>query len=187
MRRDVAPRARRSCVAVEVLSPKGFGRLRLGVIPDASAKSLHAFVGDHVEPGSIILTNGWRGFRGLDTKGYSHKATVISGSGMHAHVSMPAVHRVASLFMRSLLNAYQSYPHLQAYCDEWAFRFNRRSSTHRGQLFLRLPENAVECGPLEYSAITLGAKPRSVSPIVSGQSGATQTPSLNLQERPWRR
>ena len=177
------------CVAVEVLSPKGFGRVRLGVIPDASAKSLHAFVADHVEPGSIILTDGWRGYRGLDTKGYTHKATSISASGMHAHVSMPAVHRVASLFKRSLLNAYQSYPHLhlQAYCDEWAFRFNRRSSTHRGQLFLRLLENAVECGPLGYSTITVGAKPRSVPPIVAGQSGVTRTPSLNLQERPWRR
>jgi hypothetical protein len=107
---------------------------------------------------------------------------------MHAHVSMPAVHRVASLFKRSLLNAYQSYPHLhlQAYCDEWAFRFNRRSSTHRGQLFLRLLENAVECGPLEYSAITVGAKPRSAPPVVSGQSGVTRTPSVNLRERPWR-
>jgi transposase-like protein len=57
------------CVAVEVLSPKGFGRVRLGLIPDASAKSLHAFVADYVEPGSIILTDGWRGYRGLDTKG----------------------------------------------------------------------------------------------------------------------
>ena len=31
--------------------------------------------------------------------------------------------------------------HLQPYCNEWAFRFNRRKSEHRGQLFLRLLEN----------------------------------------------
>lgn len=107
---------------------------------------------------------------------------------MHAHVSMQAVHRVASLFKRSLLNAYQSYPqlHLQAYCDEWAFRFNQRSSRHRGQLFLRLLENAVECGPLEYSAITLGTKPRSVNPTISGRLGIVNTPIVNDSIRPWR-
>jgi len=46
---------------------------------------------------------------------------------------------------RSMLNSYQSYPqlHLQSYCDEWAFQFNRRKSEHRGQLFLRPLENAV--------------------------------------------
>lgn len=176
------------CVAVEVLSPKGFGRVRLGVIPDASAKSLHAFVADHVEPGSIILTDGWWGYRDLETKGYTHKATSISASGMHAQVSMPAVHRVASPFKRSLLNAYQSYPHLhlQAYCDEWAFRFNRCSSTHRGQLFLRLLENAVECGPLEYSAITIGTKPRTVKPTITGSPGIVDTPTVNDSIRPWR-
>lgn len=143
---------------------------------------------DHVEPGSIILIDGWRGYRGLGTKGYTHKATSISASGMHAHVSMPAVHRVASLFKRSLLDAYQSYPHLhlQAYCDEWAFRFNRRSSTHRGKLFLRLLENAVECGPLEYSAITIGTKPRTVKLTITGRPGIVHTPTVNDSTRPWR-
>lgn len=176
------------CIAVEVQSPMGFGRARLSVIPDASSKSLHAFVRDAVEPGSVVLTDGWRGYRGLDAIGYTHKPTSISGTGTHAHVTMPAVHRVAALFKRSLLNAYQSYPqlHLQAYCDEWAFRFNRRASTHRGQLFLRLLENAVECGPFQYSAITLSTKPRSVAPVPSGHPGVARTPKVNGSRRPWR-
>jgi transposase-like protein len=176
------------CIAVEVLSPMGFGRARLSVIPDASAKSIHRFVKGAVEPGAVVMTDGWPGYRGLDAAGYTHKPTSISGTGAHAHVTMPAVHRVAALFKRSLLNAYQSYPqlHLQAYCDEWAFRFNRRSSTHRGQLFLRLLENAVECNPLEYTAITLSSKPRTVAPVPSGRHGVVRTPSVNDAMRPWR-
>ena len=35
-------------VAVEVTSPKGFGRCRMAVIPDGSAKTLHAFIPENV-------------------------------------------------------------------------------------------------------------------------------------------
>lgn len=177
------------CIAVEVLSPKRFGRARLAVIPNASRRSLHAFISDAVEPGSAILTDGLSAYSGLDTIGYTHKPTSIKGSGSHAHVSLPAVHRVAALFKRSLLNAYQSYPqlHMQAYCDEWTFRFNRRTSRHRGQLFLRLLENAVECDPFEYAAITIGTRPRKIHPTIAGQSGIARTPAINHEDRPWRR
>ena len=37
-------------VAVEWLAPKGFGRCRLQVIPNAEAKTLKAFIQTHVEP-----------------------------------------------------------------------------------------------------------------------------------------
>ena len=40
--------------AVEVNSPNGFGRARLGVIKDASSASLQQFLLDNVEPGSRI-------------------------------------------------------------------------------------------------------------------------------------
>ncbi|MDA3918035.1 MAG: IS1595 family transposase, partial [Deltaproteobacteria bacterium] len=32
--------------------------------------------------------------------------------------------------------------------DEYAFRFNRRLSTHRGKLFYRLMQQAVSVGPV---------------------------------------
>jgi ISXO2-like transposase domain/Transposase zinc-ribbon domain len=49
---------------------KGIGRIRLRHIPDASADSLHGFVGDAIEPGSTVHTDGWQGYQGLDQKGY---------------------------------------------------------------------------------------------------------------------
>jgi len=41
--------------------------------------------------------------------------------------------------------------HLQYYLDEYAFRFNRRLSTHREKLFYRLMQQAVttEATPLK--------------------------------------
>ena len=47
-------------VAVEILSPKGFGRCRLRVIPNAQSLSLKSFLLDCVEPGSRIVTDGLR-------------------------------------------------------------------------------------------------------------------------------
>src|SRR5680860_1309204 len=48
-------------IAVEVHEPKGIGRCRMAPLADASAASLHAFVTDHVEPGSRVITDAWQG------------------------------------------------------------------------------------------------------------------------------
>jgi transposase-like protein len=176
-------------VAVEVLSPTGFGRARLQPVDDASKATLTRFVTDTIEPGSVVLTDGWRGYLGVTGAGYTHKPTNISASGLHAHVTMPAVHRVASLFKRSLLNAYQQYPklHLQAYCDEWVFRFNRRRSRNRGLLFLRLMELAVNAPPLPYTDLVVSSRPRTTPPTPPGTGGSPRRAAVNTTARPWRR
>src|SRR5665213_2598826 len=43
-----------------------------------------------------------------------------------------------------------SLEHMQAYFDEWVFRFNRRSSRSRGLLFQRLLQQAVEGDAVSY-------------------------------------
>jgi hypothetical protein len=62
-------------------------------------------------------------------------------------------HLVASLLKRWLLGTHQgavSPEHLSYYLDEYTFRFNRRTSTHRGMLFMRLLENAVQIEPVPH-------------------------------------
>src|SRR6266540_1505592 len=59
-------------IAVEVKQPRGLGRCRMAPLADASAKSLHAFVTDHVEPGATVVTDAWQGYRGLERLGYVH-------------------------------------------------------------------------------------------------------------------
>lgn len=60
-------------VAVELKEPRGYGRARMAILADGSAKSLHAFVTDHVEPGARVITDGWTGYRGIDKIGYAHE------------------------------------------------------------------------------------------------------------------
>ena len=84
-------------MAVEVLPPKGFGRVRMRRIPDVSGDSLIPFVCDAVEPGAVVRTDGWSGYHDLPKHGYTRKKVILSNTGDPAHVSMPAVHQVASL------------------------------------------------------------------------------------------
>lgn len=147
-------------IAVEVLSPRGFGRVRMRPVPDASGESLVPFVRDSVEPGATVLTDGWGGYNDLARHGYKRKTVILSATGDPAHVSMPAVHRVAALLKRWLLGTHQGAvgpEHLQAYLDEYTFRFNRRSSRRRGLLFHRLMEHAVVTSPTPYRDLVGGS------------------------------
>jgi transposase-like protein len=175
-------------VAVEVPQPRGFGRMRLKAVPDASKDTLTSAVTETIERGSVVLTDGWAGYNGLSAAGYTHKPVTVAGSGSPAHVPLPAVHRVASLFKRSLLNAYQQYPklHLQSYLDEWVFRFNPRPANARGLLFFRLMERAVAADPLPYHDLAASSRPRRVSPMPPGTGGSRRAPPVNDAPRPWR-
>ena len=84
-------------IGVELPDERALGRVRLARIRDFSARSLTGFVRQAVEPGTVVRTDGWRGYLGLPAAGYVHKPTSISASGDPAHAAMPGVHRVASL------------------------------------------------------------------------------------------
>jgi transposase-like protein len=146
-------------IAVEVKEPIGFGRARMRHVLDASAASLVPFVCDAVAPGGVVRTDGWSGYNDLPKRGYRHETTLLSTSGDPAHVSMPGVHRVASLLKRWMLGTHQgsvSPAHLQSYLEEFTFRFNRRSSLSRGLVFRRLLEQVVVTGPVTEAAVTHG-------------------------------
>jgi len=146
-------------IAVEVKEPKGFGRVRMRHIPDASGARLMPFVCDVVVQGAVVNTDGWAGYNDLPKQGYTHQKTVLSSSGDPAHVSMPGVHRVASLLKRWILGTHQgavSSAHLQSYLEEFTFRFNRRTSRSRGLVFRRLIEQAVATGPVIEAEVTHG-------------------------------
>ena len=78
------------------------------------------------------------------------------GSEVPAHVSMAGVHRVASLIKRWILGTHHGSvqpEHLDAYLDEFVFRFNRRTSASRGMLFYRLLQQAVITEPVTYDDV----------------------------------
>jgi len=146
-------------IAVEVLRPKRFGRIRMRRVPDVSGDSLVPFICDAAEPGAEILTDGWGGYNSLSKHNYMHNRTVLSDSGDPAHIAMPSVHRIAALLKRWLLGIHQgavSGKHLDYYLDEYTFRFNRRTSRSRGMLFYRLIQQAVAMTAVPYRQLVGG-------------------------------
>jgi len=135
-------------IAVEDKGDEGIGRVRLGILADASGDSLRPFIRDRVVLGSTIRTDDWGGYNRLASSGYHHISTHKNG--------LKLAHLVASLLKRWLLGTHQgavSPEHLAYYLDEYTFRFNRRTSTHRGKLFMRLLENAVKIDPVTHKRI----------------------------------
>ena len=144
-------------VAVERLSPKGFGRVRLRRLARASEEYVLPFIQDVVAPGSQVHTDGSAAYRSLSERGYVHRPTVLLGAKRRAHELLPGVHRVAALLQRWILGTHHGAVqpgHLDDYLDEFVFRFNRRSSRSRGLLFYRLLEQAVATDPITYLNLT---------------------------------
>jgi transposase-like protein len=145
-------------IAAEVRG-RGIGRIRMSRVDDASAESLVPFVEASVRPGTVVRTDGWRGYAGLKSLGYEHHPRNIAASGDPAHVVMPRVHRVASLLDRWWLGTHQgaiSAKHIDYYLDEFTFRFNRRTSRARGLLFYRLMQQALQVNPVPYKSLIGG-------------------------------
>lgn len=120
------------------------GRVRMSVIPDASAETLLPWVQNNVAPGSTVCTDGWSGYSGLTRLGFVHKRVLQSHKGQKTGVYLPLVHLLISNLKRTLLGTYKGAwrkQHLPAYLNEFVFRFNRRF--WRGPAFLRVLGLAV--------------------------------------------
>jgi transposase-like protein len=135
------------------------GRIRLQRIPNASAESLNDAVEKAANPGSVIETDGWPGYNKLKSLGFIHN--VVRQDYKIGDNLLPSCHRISSLLKRWLLGTHQGavrHEHLDYYLDEFTFRFNRRKSRHRGKLFYRLLQNAVQIEPVTFNQIVKGKK-----------------------------
>jgi len=138
-------------VASEIHGKK-LGRIRMSIIKDASGNSLIPFIQENVEAGSKLITDDWSGYSGIENKGYE-RTIYRQSTATDENEMLPHVHLVTSLLKRWLLGTHQGAvepKHLQAYLDEYVFRFNRRTSSKRGLLFYRLLENAMIVPPTTY-------------------------------------
>jgi transposase-like protein len=179
-------------VAVERKQPRGYGRSRMTIVPDASADSLHAFVSENVEPGATVITDGWPSYRGIERLGYIHEPhsqRTAAGREQDVGSLLPGVHRVASLAKRWMLGTHQGSigaPHLQSYLNEFVFRFNRRRSRSRGLVFYRVLQLAVDHDPVRYRQLVADSKPKKAPPTPPRSRGHPPSLDRPRSNRPWR-
>ena len=123
--------------AVEILSfqnKKGelqekAGRIRLETFRSASEENIGRFLKEHVVSGSTVKSDGWRGYSESALKGYTH-IRQVQGSPERAKELAPHIHRVFSNLKSWLIGIHHGVDpkYMQAYLDEYVFRFNRRGT-----------------------------------------------------------
>lgn len=108
------------------------GRIRMKIIPNAQAKTLVPWVSKNVEPGSTLVVDAHAGYTPLS--GAYELEEHISSHGDY----LPMSGLIASNFKARMSGIYHgafSKKHLQAYLNEYVYRFNRRFT--RGASFER--------------------------------------------------
>lgn len=105
------------------------GRLRLRVISGRSASELIDFVNESVDSGSTVRTDAAQGYHSLPGYYYFHEPLKIAGDPQKAEAHLPMIHLVFSNLKTWILGTHHGrieQHHLQAYLNEYVFRFNRR-------------------------------------------------------------
>lgn len=104
------------------------GRLRLQIASSRSRKDLEPFVLMAVVQGSLVRTDGWTGYDNLAKLGFRHEPLTIRGDQTKTEAHLPMIHTVFGNLDTWLLGTHHgvSPKHLQAYLNEFTFRFNRR-------------------------------------------------------------
>jgi hypothetical protein len=107
------------------------GRLRLRAVAGRTAQDLLDFVTENVAVGSTVRSDGWQCYERLNEFGYTHDPLVMGGDPAQAEQHLPMIHLVFSNLKTWILGTHHGAiepQHLQAYLNEYVFRFNRRFS-----------------------------------------------------------
>jgi transposase-like protein len=111
--------------AVEVQGDKA-GRLRMAISPNKNTKEILAFLRHAVEIETTVITDGNPAYERITHFGYHHAVEEED-----VDYRLPVIHRVFSNFKTWLLGTHHGavmHKHLQAYVNEFVFRFNRRNT-----------------------------------------------------------
>lgn len=104
------------------------GTVYTKVIPNAKGTTLKSIISARVLKGTTLVTDGWRGYKGLG-EDYRHEVVEHSkGTYKRGRFHTNAIEGFWSILKRGLIGIYHfcSVKHLGKYCNEFSFRFNTR-------------------------------------------------------------
>jgi transposase-like protein len=111
------------------------GYIKAQVLPAVDGDSITEFAANNIEKGSSVASDGFRAYRKLRERGYVHVPENFDPNENPEHLKW--LHIVISNLKDFLNGTYHGIGsrHMQAFLDEFCFRFNRRS--WHAQLFGR--------------------------------------------------
>ena len=126
---------------------KGVSRMYGKAIQHSSSKELGAFMGSVMERSADIKTDEWKGYLPLK-KDFINLKQVASGK---KGGNFPELHRSIMGFKGWLGGMHHQAEYLQAYIDEYCYRFNR--SFMKEGIFDNLLGKMVEAPPVTYKQL----------------------------------
>jgi transposase-like protein len=126
------------------------GFVKMDVVKKLNQETVNKFVRENIEPGSKIQTDDLNIYNALADLGVEHEQyPLVSGEK-----PLPWVHIIISNAKTFCLGTYHRFgqKHLQAYLDEFCYRFNRRF--WENQLFDRLLAACTNCESTTYAELT---------------------------------
>lgn len=128
---------------------KGISRMYGRVIPDGSSGSLKSLFEAHISSQAAIRTDGWTGYKPLK-KDFPNLIQDKSGTKGENFREM---HRAIMMFKAWLRGVHHSVKNLQAYVDEYTYRFNR--SFMKENIFDNLLDRMMKTQPAPYKKICM--------------------------------
>lgn len=132
------------------------GRVRLAHADNNDAKTLKTFADGQIAGDAAVVSDGHAGYSPKSLGEREHEAVVQTKAEKHEADVVQSCHWTISLLKRWLLGTHAgavSPKHLQAYLDEYAFRYNRRKTKGVGRLAARVIEQLVAHPPLTMKAL----------------------------------
>ena len=129
---------------------KHAGFVKMKVVKKLNKETVCKFVREYIEPGSKIQTDDLNIYNSLTDLGVEHEEyPLVAGEK-----PLPWVHTIISNAKAFSIGTYHRFgqKHLQAYLDEFCYRFNRRF--WEDQLFDRLLSACTNCENTTYAELT---------------------------------
>lgn len=132
-----------------VAAENGGGRIRIARAEGVTEAAIGPFIEVSIAPDARVVTDGWAGYSVSALNGRAHVATSKIRHAQNDPLQM--CHIVIALLKRWWLGTFHgaiSSKHLDAYLEEFAFRFNRRKTTGAGRITARLLHLALASQPI---------------------------------------
>ena len=126
------------------------GRVRLAHAENNDGETLKVFAAGQVAEDANVVTDGHAGYNDKSLEQRPHEAVVQTKAERRENDAVQSCHWTISLLKRWLIGTHAGGvrdKHLQAYLDEFAFRYNRRKTKGVGRIAARVFEQLVAHGP----------------------------------------
>ena len=161
-------------VATETDAKTGLGRIRMAQAENNDAETLKRFADAEISPAAAVTSDGHAGYSKKSLGERAHNPVVQTKAERAEADVLQKAHRAISLLKRWLLGTHGSavsMKYLQAYLDEYVFRYNRRRTKGVGRIAARTIQNLVAHAPMTMDQIINETRPFRAIP--------TATPELN--------